>query len=282
MRQRRCASIAPAVATATAKECGCTVLIRLVRSITPSTRAGVGVVHRGGRARPRLHDLVEVLGGEHLHRVVGGQRGADRVRARAALAPQRPDREVHRVRGREPDARRALEPQQRPVGIADHHQVRGVVGDPGEALADERRDRHERVDLPARRDLVVVGDRRRGAARASDRRRPRTSAARSRRSGGARTPAGRPRGSAPRHGEPPARAARGRLWHRSPARDCAIDFPWVVPVDSSPARATVAPRGPQDNRCSAVAAPRRYKRWRGRRSVPGGARRDGGARRWVD
>ena len=38
MRQRRCASTAPAVATATAKECGCTVLIRLVRSITPSTR----------------------------------------------------------------------------------------------------------------------------------------------------------------------------------------------------------------------------------------------------
>ena len=35
MRHRRCASTAPAVATATANECGCTVLIRLVRSITP-------------------------------------------------------------------------------------------------------------------------------------------------------------------------------------------------------------------------------------------------------
>ncbi len=128
--------------------------------------AGVGVVHRRGRARPRLHDLVEVLGGEHLDRVVGGERGADRVGPRAALAPQRADGEVHRVRGGEPDLGRALEPQQRPVGIADHHQVRRVVGDPGEALADQRRHRHQRMDLPARRGLVVVGDRGRGAVRA--------------------------------------------------------------------------------------------------------------------
>jgi hypothetical protein len=127
--------------------------------------AGVGIVDRGRRARPRLHDLVEVLGGEHLNRMVGGECGADRVRPRPALAPQRPDREVHRVGRRQPDARRAFEPQQRPVGVADDHQVRGVVGDPGEALAHERRDREQRVDLPTRRDLVVVGHGWRRAAR---------------------------------------------------------------------------------------------------------------------
>ena len=138
--------------------------------------AGVGVVHRRGRARPRLHDLVEVLGGEHLDRVVGGERGADGVGPRAALAPERADGEVHRVRGREPDLGRALEPQQRPVGIAHNHQVRRVVGDAGEALADQRRHGLQRMDLPARRGLVVVGDRGRGAVRARiDARRRRSS-----------------------------------------------------------------------------------------------------------
>ena len=128
--------------------------------------AGVGVVHRRRSARPRLDDLVEVLGGEHLHGMVGRQRGADRVRAGAALAPQRPDGEVHRVRGGQPDRGRALEPQQRAIRIADHHQVRRVVGDPGEALADQRRDGEERMHLPAGRGLVVVGDQRRRALRA--------------------------------------------------------------------------------------------------------------------
>ena len=58
-------------------------------------RAGVRVVDRRRAARPALHRIAEVLGPEDLDRVVERDRGADRVRARAALAPQRALGEVH-------------------------------------------------------------------------------------------------------------------------------------------------------------------------------------------
>ena len=48
--------------------------------------AGVGVVDRSRRAGPLLDDLVEVLGREHLHRVLGGDRRSDRVGPGPALA----------------------------------------------------------------------------------------------------------------------------------------------------------------------------------------------------
>ena len=92
---RRVASTAWAVAVATARLCGCTVRESPVRSITPSTAPVSGSWIGAARARPALDRLVEVLGAEDLDGVVGGERGADRVRARAGLAPQHALGEVH-------------------------------------------------------------------------------------------------------------------------------------------------------------------------------------------
>ena len=69
--------------------------------------AGVGVVDRRGRARPALHGLVEVLGAEDLDGVVGGDRGADRVRAGPGLAPQHALGEVHHLGGAPPHRARS-------------------------------------------------------------------------------------------------------------------------------------------------------------------------------
>ena len=65
----------------------------------PEHPAAVGIHDRRGRARPALDGLGEVLGGEDLHRVAGGDRRADGVRARRRLAPQRALDEVHLVGG---------------------------------------------------------------------------------------------------------------------------------------------------------------------------------------
>ena len=126
----------------------------------------------------------------------------------------------------------------------------------------------ERMDLPARRGLVVVGDRRRGAARGSDRRRPRTSAARSRRSG-ARTESGRP---PPTNRSQARRTSRARRAGEVVASIASQGFRNRLP--SGPGSAiraepTVPPRrAPATTVCSAV------QRRAALQTVPaGGARR---------
>ena len=129
--------------------------------------AGVGVVDRRRRARPALHGLVEVLGAEDLDGVVDGDRGADRVRARAGLAPQRALGEVHRLGGAQAQARPLPSiAQQHAVGVGDHDEVarprrRSRTGTRGSAA------RRGRADAPpsASCSLALVGDdgRERGA-----------------------------------------------------------------------------------------------------------------------
>ena len=163
MRQRRWASTAPAVATATANECGCTVLIRLVRSITPSMRPVSGSCTG---AAAHVHACTTSLKCSAANTWTAWS-AASAVPIAFVPAPpslhSAPTAKFIEFAAASRTLRRALEPQQRPVRIADHHQVRRVVGDPGEALADQRRHSDERMDLPARRRLVVVRDQRRGA-----------------------------------------------------------------------------------------------------------------------
>ena len=154
--------------------------------------AGVGVVDRRRRARPALHDLVEVLGPEDLDGVVGGDRGADRVRARAGLAPQRALGEVHVVGGAQAQARAALDAQQHAVGVGDDDEVLGVVGDRRRGTRGSAAPRGRAGAPPS---AAASRPRRRRPARAggrSGRCRPRPSAARSRRSARGRRPDRRP------------------------------------------------------------------------------------------
>ena len=124
-------------------------------------RAGVRVVDRRGAAGPALDRVAEVLGAEDLDRVVERDRGADRVGARAALAPQRALGEVHVARRAQAHLRGALDRHQHAVGVRDDDQVARLVGDRRQALADQRRDAGERVLLEA---LVRLRPRRRRSA----------------------------------------------------------------------------------------------------------------------
>ena len=128
-------------------------------------RAGVGVVDRRGRADPRLHRLVEVLGTEHLDRVVDRDGGPDRVRAGAALAPQRALGEVHRSRprgGGSPGCPRctAARRRRRRRRSGSRPPPRWRPGTRGSAA----RSRPSGCSSEARVRVVLVGDHRREAA----------------------------------------------------------------------------------------------------------------------
>ena len=152
-----------------------------MRSITPITAPVSGSWIGAARARPALHGIAEVLGAEDLDGVVERDRGADRVGARAALAPQRALGEVHVAGGAQAHA--APLPSiviSMPLASRDDDQVAGLVGDRRQALVDQRRGAGERVLLVAVVRLGLVGDDRRlAAARGVDAGR-RTSAATSR------------------------------------------------------------------------------------------------------
>ena len=73
--------------------------------------ARFGIVHGHGRARPRLHQAVEVLRPADLHRSVQRERGARSGGADGALGPVRPRDETH-VAGQGADVVVALDPEQ--------------------------------------------------------------------------------------------------------------------------------------------------------------------------
>jgi hypothetical protein len=85
---------------------------------------------------------------------------SDRVRPRPAFAPERALDEVHRVGCAHAHVRVPLHPQEHAVGITDDDQVPRLVRRGGQAGADQRRHRRERMHLPAGGGLVRIGDRR--------------------------------------------------------------------------------------------------------------------------
>ena len=161
--------------------------MRLVRSMTPRISPVSGSCMGAAAQRPCLHGLVEVLGGEDLDGVVGRQRRADRVRAGAALAPQRrPRRSSSRPRRRGGPAR-CRRSTAAALALADDHEVPassghaarhcGTAGQAGRAGGPPTGPRSRRCrDAPAR------------GARATCRPLRRESASTSRRSGTARRP----------------------------------------------------------------------------------------------
>jgi hypothetical protein len=125
----------------------------------PEQPAGVGVGDGRRRARPALDGLGEVLGGEDLDGVLGGERGADRVRPGAGLAPQGALDEVHVVGGAIAQPSVAADAEQHPVGVADHGQVVGLHGRERHALLDERACDGEGVVLPQAARAVELDER---------------------------------------------------------------------------------------------------------------------------
>jgi hypothetical protein len=77
--------------------------------------------------------LLEVLGGEQLHRRGLGQRRPDGVGAHGGLGPAGTLGEAQRV-GAQPHPGGALAPEDDAVGVGDHHEERGGVGDADEHL----------------------------------------------------------------------------------------------------------------------------------------------------
>jgi hypothetical protein len=117
-------------------------------------RAGVRIVHRRGRAAPRLHRPAVVLAAVDLDGVVEGQRGARGVGARDVLGPAGPLDEVHALRARaQPGV--TLHPQHPAgrVGDRDDHLV--GLGVLHQQPADHRHDRRQRVGRPVGEQVVV-------------------------------------------------------------------------------------------------------------------------------
>ena len=126
----------------------------------PSSRPVSGSCTGAAAQVQALHGLVEVLGRKDLHGVVGGQGRSDRVRAGSVLAPESPLGEVHRVGGGHAHPRVAPDPQQEPVGVTDDDEVRRLVCDGREAVLDQGQRGGQRMHVPARRGLLLVGENR--------------------------------------------------------------------------------------------------------------------------
>jgi hypothetical protein len=114
------------------------------------------IVDGCGRARPAMDNLAEVLGRVNLHRMVGCQRGPDRVRACAGFAPERTLDEVHAVGSGGANPRVAVEPQQQTLGVRDDHQVLAPLGHGPQPATNQRRGRFERIGLPTLVDLPAI------------------------------------------------------------------------------------------------------------------------------
>ena len=161
---RSSSSTARAVATTTARLSGLTTADVAGQVDDAEHPAGVGIHDRRSRARPALDGLGEVLGREDLHGMGGGHRRADRVRARAGLAPQRALDEVHVVGRAVAQLRVALDAQQQAVGVADDEEMVGVEQGLGHALVDERAGGRSGWSSHGSRVPWELDDRRRGLA----------------------------------------------------------------------------------------------------------------------
>jgi hypothetical protein len=77
--------------------------------------------------------LLEVLGGEQLHRGCFGERRPDGVGPYGALGPAGALGEAQRIRAQQ-DPGRALAPEDHPVGVGDDHDEHRGVGDTAQHL----------------------------------------------------------------------------------------------------------------------------------------------------
>ena len=105
--QRSSDSTAATVARTSVSTCGLATWSPPVTSMAPSSSAGQRVVHRRGRAAPRLDGTAEVLAAVDLDGVVDGERGAGGVGADDVLGPAGALDEVHA-------GRLAAQPRSRP------------------------------------------------------------------------------------------------------------------------------------------------------------------------
>ncbi len=110
----------------------------------PEYPPGARVVHRRRRTGPGLHPAAEVLGREHLHRPVHGDRRTRRVRSDGGLRPPCARHEVHPSRlplGR----RMSLDPQQPAVRVAHGEQMLAVGGERTQQLPEQRHHPRQRM-----------------------------------------------------------------------------------------------------------------------------------------
>ena len=127
--------------------------------------AGERVVHRGGRAAPRLDRTAEVLAAVDLDGVVDGERGAGGVGAGDVLGPAGALDEVH-AGGLAAQPGVALHPQHPAAGVGDRDDHLVGLGVLDQQPADHRHDRRQRVGGAVGEQLVVEQlDRRRAARR---------------------------------------------------------------------------------------------------------------------
>ena len=97
-----------------------------------------------------------------LRQHVGGNRGTgDRVRCGLALVPGRPSGEVQSMSAAASRRRGSPSTQSSTASASlDHDEVSGFVGDRADAFADQGHCGRQRMDVPPRRNLVIVGDQR--------------------------------------------------------------------------------------------------------------------------
>jgi hypothetical protein len=110
----------------------------------------------------------QVLGRVDLHRLPDGERRTHAVGADLVLRPDRAFGQSDPV-GLAPYIGRTLAPEDHPLGVGDDHDVRGLVGDRGQRLAQYRQDGAERVVLADAFDGVGVDDHRRRVQAGIDR-----------------------------------------------------------------------------------------------------------------
>jgi hypothetical protein len=96
-----------------------------------------------------------VLGREDLHRAIEGKRRPDGVRPDLLFAAQAAGQEAGLGSGLD-YAGMSLAPQQQTLGVAEHREVTGVLGDIREELTYPWHDRHQRMRVQPLLRLVLV------------------------------------------------------------------------------------------------------------------------------
>ena len=152
--QRSSDSTAATVARTSVSTCGLATWSPPVTSMAPSRAPVNGIVHRGGRAAPRLDGTAEVLAAADLDGVVDGERGAGGVGTGDVLGPARALDEVH-AGGLAAQPGVALHPQHPAAGVGDGDDHLVGLGVLHQQAADHRHDRRQRVGGTVGEQLVV-------------------------------------------------------------------------------------------------------------------------------